>query len=302
MSAAVLAAYDTLAKGSKSFAFASRLLPARARPAAAVLYAWCRRVDDAVDLAPDVPSAKAALERERALLEEVYGAGELSDPLLVALRDVVVWYRIPRAYPMDLLEGMAMDVRGERYDGVDDLLLYCYRVAGTVGLMMAHVMGVSRPSALRHASHLGIAMQLTNICRDVAEDAGRGRVYLPRALLGEGAGTSASLDPDRVKPAVQTLLGLADRYYRSADAGLAHLPWQSALAIRTARLVYAGIGDVIIRRRYDVLSGRAFVPLWRKLGLLVRALWAAAREWPQRPPFQPVPLPEVVRTDDCIRL
>ncbi len=183
------------------------------------------------------------------------------DPVLEGFRDVVRRRRIPRLWAEELVAGMAMDVGPVRYDSYADLLVYCYRVAGTVGLMMARVMGVTDERALYLAAKLGMAMQLTNICRDVVEDAGRDRVYLPSQLLDGGT-----------PYAVSVLLRRADALYRSGDEGLPALPGRCAAAIRAARLIYADIGRVIAAREFDVHAGRAVVPRWRKLWLSLRAL------------------------------
>lgn len=265
-----------LSEHSKSFALAGRLLTREARRDAAALYTWCRYADDLIDLSSPErrPALLVRLERE---LISVY-AGELQRTLpLQALSEVSSTRQIPLQYPSELLAGMRMDVEGTRYETLDQLLLYCHRVAGVVGLMMSHVLGVADARALRHAAHLGIAMQLTNVCRDVAEDWERGRLYLPDELLSVD-GLHAHLGrelPDAARPAiagaVERLLAIADRFYASADLGLPALDVQSAFAIRTARLVYSRIGREIAARDYDVLSGRVVVPRSRKLFLALRA-------------------------------
>ena len=167
---------------SKSFSLASRLLPAAVRRRAVVVYAWCRRADDAVDHAPPGYQLEA-LQRLRRELGEVYGGRQLDDPVLSSFQSVVRECGIHRAYTDELIDGMAMDVAGTRYDSMDTFLLYCFRVAGTVGLMMSHVMGLRDEGAVRYAAHLGMAMQMTNICRDVLEDWQRQRLYIPEELL-----------------------------------------------------------------------------------------------------------------------
>jgi phytoene synthase len=276
-----------LRRHARSFSWAARLLPARVRDDATALYAWCRRCDDAIDLAGDPAEARAALGRLRAELDAVCDSTPLADPVLEGLRDVLVRNAIPRRFADALLDGMAMDLGSVRYARFEDLLVYCYRVAGVVGIMMAHVMGVRDATSLGHASDLGIAMQLTNICRDVAEDQRRDRVYLPAELLG-GA-TSPSADGAPTAAAVAELLRRADRYYRSGDQGLAALPASCAGAIRAARLIYADIGRVLRRRACDVWRGRAVVSPLRKLWLALRALCgtAAARLFgPARAPIR----------------
>ncbi|MDX2088876.1 MAG: phytoene/squalene synthase family protein [Kofleriaceae bacterium] len=280
----------TIAHHSKSFALASALLGRRLRDQTAVVYTWCRRADDAVDAAPSPAEQKAALARLYAELDDIY-AGRCADPVLAVFGDVAHERAIPRHYPEELLAGMAMDVSDTRYASLDELILYCWRVAGVVGLMMSHVFGVSDESALPRAVHLGIAMQLTNICRDVAEDWERGRLYLPDALLAaHGAGGLArelgGPLPSAALPAlrrvVRDLLALADRYYRSGDRGVPALPWRAALAVRAARNVYAAIGDRIARADYDVTAGRAVVPAAGKLARVGSALGRIALSSPVR--------------------
>lgn len=266
-----------LRRHARSFSWASHLLPAGVRDDATALYAWCRRCDDAVDLAADTETARAALARLRAELDAICGDQPLDDPVSEGFRDVLARHRIPRRFADELLDGMVTDVGPVRYARLSELEVYCYRVAGTVGIMMAYIMGVRDGAALRHAADLGMAMQLTNICRDVAEDEQRGRVYLPAELLEDAA--SPTRAPAHAATAMAALLRVADRFYRSGDQGLPSLPLACAAAIRAARLIYAEIGAVIARRGFDVTRGRAVVSPWRKLWLLLRALagTAAAR-------------------------
>lgn len=288
-------ARQILAHRSKSFALAGRLLPRRCRADAALLYAWCRRCDDAVD-EPSEPAARAAaVTRLRAELDLVFGdaddgtAGPTLDPVLRGMRSVVRRYAIPRRWAEDLVDGMAMDVGIVRFATVEALLLYAYRAAGTVGLMMARLMGARGAEALRRAADLGIAMQLTNVCRDVAEDAWRGRIYLPVELLAgagsePGAATSnraEGVPGTDVAPAaapaaraVRALLQIADTFYASGCAGLRFLPLRSAIGVHAAALIYREIGREIERRGCDVLAGRAVVPRARKVMLVLRAALA----------------------------
>jgi phytoene synthase len=279
-----------LAEHSKSFALAGALFPEAPRDDAAAVYAWCRRCDDAVDLAGPEQAAPA-LARLRAELDAVFAGEGLHDPILREFRDVTHERQIPRFYAEELLSGLQMDVDFVRYETMDDLLLYCYRVAGIVGLMMCHVMGVSDPRALRHAAHLGMAMQLTNICRDVMEDWGRGHLYLPDELLGREA--ACALWARRGEPlprafdaslrrAVSGLLAQAAALYRSGDAGLRWLSWRCALAVRTARFAYSAIGDRVAAGGHDVWAGRAIVPHPRKLVFAGQALALAFFEAPAR--------------------
>jgi phytoene synthase len=281
---------DTIQQHSKSFAFASALIPAGARHPVEVLYTWCRRADDAIDLAPPI-EREAALERLERELDHIYSGSPSEDTLVLAMQTVVTRYAIPREYPAELLQGMAMDARGTDYDDVETLLLYCYRVAGTVGLMMSHVLGVRDPDALQQAVHLGIAMQLTNICRDVQEDWENRRLYVPQTLLARHGGSSLSRTLDQplsmqFRPAlalsVNELLKLADAYYASADAGMRCLSWRAALSVRAARYIYSEIGSVVRQRECNVFAGRAVVPKARKVTLALKALCECAAEIPYR--------------------
>jgi phytoene synthase len=277
--AALATCRTTLATGSKSFALATRLLPRAAADRAAIIYTWCRRADDAVDLC-EPAHAGAAVARLRGELAWLYAGEPANDPALAAFGEVVTHAAIPISYPSTLLDGMARDATGARYATFEDLYGYCYEVASTVGLMMSHVFGVRDDRALRYAAHLGIAMQLTNICRDIAEDWERGRLYLPDELCAEvGAGELrhrlgepvAALPRAAVARAVERLLRIADRFYRSGDRGIRALPWRAGLAVRAARAIYARIGRELARRGFDPLAGRAIVPGWRKVMLAASA-------------------------------
>ena len=272
-------AQQVLRAGSKSFAFATRLLPRETAERAAVIYAWCRRADDAVDLCPpaEAPAAVARLRDELALIYA--GHRDSADPTLGPFAAVVRATGIPATYPEALLDGMAADAAGRRYATLTELYGYGYQVASTVGLMMSHVFGIRDDRALRHAAHLGIAMQLTNICRDVGEDWERGRLYLPDELvpgLGDRLGAPIETLPRAaIAGAVERLLGIADGFYASGDRGIRDLPWRAGLAVRAARAIYARIGRVLARRGFDPLAGRAVVSRWRKAWL---ALGAGARQ------------------------
>lgn len=268
---------------SKSFALAARLLPPASRDQAAAVYAFCRRVDDAIDGAPREAQA-SALQTLYDELDGVYRGEPQHEPALRAFQAVVESTGMPRRYPAELIEGMAMDVRDTHYETLDELLLYCHRVAGVVGLMMCHVFGITRDDALHNAAHLGIAMQLTNICRDVREDWSLGRVYLPVAMLtAAGAPTlapGAGPFPDdattiaAIQQVTSALLREADRYYASADRGVPALPFRAGLAVRAARRLYHAIGTVVAAQNFDPRRDRAVVSKPKKLRLVSQALSA----------------------------
>ena len=260
---------------SKSFSLASVLLGPQTRDEASELYAYCRRADDAVDLvAPEHAAERVqALRRE---LDDVYAGRSLNEPVLVAFQRLVFERGIPREYPDALLEGFQLDAEGAVYETSFDLYRYCWCVAGSVGAMMSHVLGVRRERALVHAAHLGMAMQLTNICRDVAEDWQRGRLYLPKELAPGLSFVRASSKLPKAyvgvcARAVKHLLAQADALYRSGDDGLRYLPFRARLAVATARGVYADIGQRILAQGADVLAGRAYVATPAKLWHVARA-------------------------------
>ena len=286
----------TIAQHSKSFALASRLLDRRTRDQTAIVYTFCRRADDAIDLASH-PARE--LVRLRGELDAIY-AGRACDGVLVAFADIAATRAIPRDYPDELLAGMAMDVEGVHYARVADLHRYAYRVAGVVGLMMCHVFGVRDDAALIPAARLGVAMQLTNICRDVAEDWARGRCYLPDELLAQHGVAGLAADAGSRLPTsahrgiaatMRDLLALAAGHYRAADAGIPALPWRAALAVRAARSIYAAIGDVIARRGHDVTAPRAVVSSRTKLALVALSAGRTLAAWPARALAAPVRAP-----------
>jgi len=180
--------------GSKSFAAAAKLFDERTRQSAVMLYAWCRHCDDVIDgqtlghgqVEGDRNSGEARLAELVDLTERAYAGEPMADPAFAAFQQVIQRHRIPKAHPLEHLAGFRMDVQGYRYQTLDDTLLYCYRVAGVVGLMMARVMGAEAEPTLDRACDLGLAFQLTNIARDIVEDAQIGRVYLPAEWLGGG--------------------------------------------------------------------------------------------------------------------
>jgi len=276
-----------LARGSKSFALAGALLGAGIRQDAAVLYAWCRLADDRIDRIDLAPATKRAqaVQVLRAELDAIY-RGSVRQPMLVALHELVVRTGLPRAYLDDLVDGFAMDAEGTRYASLSELDLYAYRVAGVVGLMMCHVLGVRDQNGVPRAAHLGMAMQLTNICRDIAEDWHAHRQYLPLDLvspqaLRKAVEASAS-ERATVAKGVAQLLDRADGYYTSGMKGLGALGWRNALAIGAAARIYRAIGRRIERRQFDVFAGRAVVSFTAKLGLTLGSAWSLLLDLPRR--------------------
>jgi len=263
--------------GSKSFSAASRLLPPRLREAAFALYGFCRLSDDLVDVAGGAEPAILDLQQR---LAAAYQGRPCDSAIDRAFAEIVQRYAIPRALPEALIDGLAWDVAGVPIETLADLFAYATRVAGSVGAMMTVLMGVQDEAVIARACDLGIAMQLTNIARDVGEDARNGRLYLPRAWLRE-----EGLDPDRwlaapcqspvIVKLVDRLLAIAEQLYRRADSGILGLPLACRPGIFAARHIYREIG-LMVMRGGAMLNRRARVSAGRKWLLLGRALVQAA--------------------------
>lgn len=294
---------DLITRGSKSFALAARLFDAQTRDDAFCLYGWCRTCDDAIDgselgfASGDRPRALELGETLRRLNElkartrAAYSGNAANDAaresaVFRAFGEVARRRGIPEHYPLELLEGMAMDVRRERYETLGDLLVYAYRVAGTVGLMMCHIMGLRDEAALKNAADLGMAMQLTNIARDVAEDFSSGRVYLPlQWLAAAGVPADRLMEPgyrDKTAGVVRRMLDEAGRLYASGEAGLFALRFQAACAVGAASRVYAEIGRRVDERGAAAWDTRTVVAGPRKTALVASGVAAAAAQLPRR--------------------
>ena len=266
------AAEATLARQGRSFHWARRLLGATHAARATRLYAFCRHLDDLVDEAASPEAARAAL----AAADRDLAAGRSDDPILqdglALMRECGIEPEIAR----ELIAGMASDAETVRVADEAELLRYCYRAAGTVGLMMCRVLDAREPAAAAHAVDLGIAMQLTNLCRDVADDARMGRRYLPASLVGD-LSPADLIEPSpalqlKVRAAVARLLALAETYYASGEAGLPFLPLRARSGILVAGRVYRAIGHRLAAREHAYWEGRAFVPDWRKATITLAAL------------------------------
>ena len=284
LDAVLESSHQTIRLGSRTFALASALFDHATRDAAHLLYAWCRYCDDRVD-GEELgmhPTRGSRAARQRALVEmrrqteDALGGRLVHDPVFVGLQRVASRYRIPAEYCFELLDGFQMDVDGRVYDSIDELVEYCYHVAGTVGLMMARVMGVGSPRGLRCAAQLGIALQLTNISRDVLDDAEAGRVYLPGAWLARAGLTRETVAEPESRRAlvgvVENVLDVAERFYRSGERGLDELAFRSAWAVAVARGIYREIGGVVRRRGAHAWDERAVVSRPRKLWWVARGM------------------------------
>jgi phytoene synthase len=264
--------------GSRSFFAAGLLLPKHVHQPATALYAFCRLADDAID---ESQGKAAALIRLRRRLDLAYAGMPEANPADRAFAAIVAEHRIPRTLPEALLEGFEWDAQNRRYADLDELQDYAARVAGTVGAMMTVLMGVRDAGALARACDLGIAMQLTNIARDVGEDAREGRLYLPlNWLREEGVDPDAWLENPVYRPAIgrvtKRLVEAAEALYARSVPGVAHLPAACRPGIRAAGLIYAEIGRTLARSGYNSVNRRAYVPTSQKLLLLARSVPALA--------------------------
>jgi len=275
---------QSIRQGSKSFATAARLFDRDTRDDCVMLYAWCRHCDDVIDgqtLGHDQQAdfRDGQLDRLNELRQQTAEAldqGTSADPIFVALSRVARRRDIPALYPQHLLRGFEMDVEGRAYLTIADTLDYGYHVAGVVGVMMAMIMGARDAAVLDRASDLGIAFQLTNIARDVIDDARNGRVYLPAELLEEqGIRTIDAEDRaqwPRLHAAALRLLDIAEPYYASARVGMSALPSRSAWAIGAARRVYRAIGEKLRSGGPSAWEQRISTRRREKLALLLAGL------------------------------
>ncbi len=266
-------------QASKTFYWSSLFLPRPKRLAAWAIYAFCRSVDDIADTPDKATDPKRELEVWRSHLRQVY-QGEVTHPIMRAWHDMLDHYDVPLQPALDLIDGVQTDLDAVRFASFAELHRYCYRVAGTVGLLMAPVLGYESPAALPCAVNLGVAMQLTNILRDVGEDANLGRIYLPADEIARFGYCEAELLAGVVNAPfvalMQFQIARANRDYAEALPGIALLDPSVQIAIQASARLYRGILAAIEANRYDVYSRRAYVPLSAKLTMMPR-LWLNRR-------------------------
>jgi len=263
-------------KHSKTFYFATALLPRPARRAIRSLYAFCRASDDLVDCADSTLQDLEAWRRQVNL-----PASQQTNPLLLSWALVREHYAIDRRYEQELLDGIAMDIHFKPYATWDDLRQYCYRVASTVGLLSMPVVGYAKRSSFEQAApyaiKLGIALQLTNILRDVGEDAGRGRVYLPEQDLAAFGLSSADIlrqvYDERFVALMKFEINRARQLYAEALPGISLLSAAARPAVGAAALLYRSILDRIEANQYQVHTARAHTSSMRKLSMLPNILY-----------------------------
>lgn len=288
---------NAIRTGSLSFHAASKLLPASVRDPALALYAFCRLADDEVDEGSE--KGKAVIELQERL-DLAYAGTPKNAPEDRAFAAIIEQFDMPRALPEALLEGLAWDAVERRYHTLSDVREYSSRVASAVGAMMCVLMRVRDPDALARACDLGVAMQLTNIARDVGEDARAGRIYLPLDWLAEdGIDLQEFFDAPQASPEVRRmvrrLLAEARRLYIRSEAGIAKLPLSARTGIFAARYIYDGIGASVRRNGHDSINVRARTNKAQKIKFIgmagVRATGSILL--PRSPVIFAKPLPEV---------
>ncbi|GAC1446375.1 MAG: phytoene/squalene synthase family protein [Pyrinomonadaceae bacterium] len=281
---------QTTRRHAKSFYFCSQFLKREKRRAIYAMYALCRHVDDEVDEASvrDEVGARAAVERWRRELDVVYRGESLGknsssnrSPVLTAWRDMLKHYTIAQALPLELMRGVLMDTYQTRYANWDELRVYCYRVASIVGLMSSEIFGYEKPETLQYAEALGLAMQLTNILRDVGEDYAIGRIYLPRDEMEKFGVMEEQVARGNVTDNFRALMRFEIRrargFYNEAEKGIPLLERDARFTVLLAARLYARILDAIEANDFDVFTKRAHLSLYGKLRSTPR-IWLEAQK------------------------
>ncbi|TAE22485.1 MAG: phytoene/squalene synthase family protein [Candidatus Kapaibacterium sp.] len=259
---------------AKSFYVSASILPTDKRWATYAVYGFCRYADNLID-SPRGRTPEELFAEVEALRQELticHRTGESEHSIMRAFAPVMRACAMPLEYPMDLLKGVTMDMEFDRYNTFDDLYVFCYRVASVVGLMMTCVLGYKDASAFDYAEKMGIAMQLTNILRDVQEDKNMGRIYLPQEDLVRFGVAEQDIMQERFSPELRDCMRFqverAHHYYEEGDKGISLLPRSSQYAISAASKIYRGILYKIAERDFNPFLGRVFVPQQKKMQIL----------------------------------
>lgn len=261
---------------AKSFSFASKFIPEQRRWATYATYSFCRYADNIVDNPRDRSKQEIIneLNEIRNEIDFAYKYGESEHPVLKSFIIAAKMYDIPKQYTFDLLDGVEMDLTIDRYKTFDELYLFCYRVASVVGLMMTYVLGFKDDKTLKYAEEMGIAMQLTNILRDIKEDKNMGRIYLPideikQFHLKESDFFSENFNLD-FRNFMQFQVDRAKSYYQDSTKGISMLEHESRFSIYAAGRIYSDILRKIEERGYNPFLGRVFVPKSEKISILIQ--------------------------------
>lgn len=272
-------------KHAKSFYFAAKFLPRTKQRAVYPIYAFCRHVDDEIDEIGEGNEAEAieAVGRWRIDLEKVFegkinATNSSQREVFVAWSDLLKTYKIPRELPLELVQGVLMDTQIKRYETFDELYVYCYRVASTVGLMSSEILGYADKIALEYAEKMGVAMQLTNILRDVKEDAAKNRIYLPQEDLRRFEISEEQIFAnefnENFREMMKFQIARARDFYAEGEKGIALLEKDSRFTVLLASRIYGRILDEIERQDYNIFIKRAHTTMAQKLAMIPR-IWLA---------------------------
>jgi phytoene synthase len=279
---------------AKSFYFAAKFLPKHKQKAVYPIYAFCRKIDDEIDETAEENQGEAiqAVENWKSELAEIYSGAEIQaenrkpktkdqNLILLAWQDLLKTYKISRELPLELMQGVLMDTHIKRYETFEELYVYCYRVASTVGLMSSEILGYSDAQALTFAEKMGVGMQLTNILRDIKEDARIGRIYLPQEDLRKFNVSEQQIFAGEMNENFAALIKFqverARQFYREGEKGIALLEKDSRFTVLLASRIYGKILDEIEKQNYDIFKRRAHTTKGQKLASIPR-IWLEAKK------------------------
>ena len=275
---------------AKSFYFAAKFLPKQKQKAVYPIYAFCRHVDDEIDEIGDGDEEKAVetVKKWKTQLENLYKGNENSALgtqhsalVFTAWEDLLKTYKIPQNLPLELIQGVLMDTKIKRYETFDELYIYCYRVASTVGLMSSEILGYSDKKALEYAEAMGIGMQLTNILRDIKEDAAMNRIYLPQEDLKKFSVSEEQIFENKFDKNFEQLMKFqierARHFYQKGEQGIPLLEKDSRFTVLLASRIYAKILDEIEKQNYDVFRKRAHTTKRQKF-ISIPKIWREAKK------------------------
>ena len=260
--------HQTLKKHAKSFYFAGLLLDKQTLHDASVLYAFCRQLDDAADI-EDMSEKSVKLQQ----LITDYRTDHSQNEINIAFKELKKQYQLNNRFIDDLILGVSSDLQFKQPKDLKELIFYSYQVAGTVGGLMARILGATNEKAWRFAIDLGIGMQLTNISRDVKEDALNNRIYLPQDQLGSDIDATTILNPEhktKVYHVTKEILNTADKYYQSGFSGIYYIPKKNKFSIFIAGMLYQSIGNKVLNNNEKFLKQRVYLTLFEKIIILIK--------------------------------
>ncbi|MDC1148091.1 phytoene/squalene synthase family protein [Pelagibacteraceae bacterium] len=260
--------HQTLKKHAKSFYFAGLLLDKQTLYDASVLYAFCRQLDDAADI-EDLSEKSVKLQQ----LITDYRTDHSQNEINIAFKELKKQYQLNNRFIDDLILGVSSDLQFKQPKDLKELIFYSYQVAGTVGGLMARILGATNEKAWRFAIDLGIGMQLTNISRDVKEDALNNRIYLPQDQLGSDIDATTILNPEhktKVYHVTKEILNTADKYYQSGFSGIYYIPKKNKFSILIAGMLYQSIGSKVLNNNEKFLKQRVYLTFFEKIIILIK--------------------------------